>query len=84
MDTTREAMMARADADRDRITEWLASWMESGKPKAFTKDQYRQLATAQLGNFSKAAFDFAWIAAIETTGRQDWYIPKTRTQEIKQ
>lgn len=77
-------MIAKAVADRDRIIEWLAPWMESGKPKAFTKDQYRQLVTAELGNFSKAAFDFAWIAAIETAGRQDWYNPKPRTQEIKQ
>jgi hypothetical protein len=84
METNRDVMMARVDAERDRLTKWLASRMTGGKPKAFTKDQYRQLATAQFGTFSKAAFDFAWIAAIETTGRRDWYSPKPRTQEIKQ
>jgi hypothetical protein len=31
--------------------------MANCKPKAFTKDQYRQLATVDLGTFSKAASD---------------------------
>ena len=43
--------------------------MKGGKPKAFTKDEYRQLATVDLGTFSKAAFDDAWIAAIEDNPR---------------
>ena len=47
--------------------------MADGKPKAFTKDEYRQMATADLGAFSKAAFDHAWVSAIEESDRQDWY-----------
>ena len=58
--------------------------MANGKPKAFTKDEYRQLAAADLGSFSKAAFDHAWIAAIEDSGRQDWYDPLPRRRMARQ
>ena len=71
----RQAMMDKAIAERKRLRDWLLPHMANGKPKAFTKDDYRQLATADLGSFSKAAFDHAWIAAIEDSGRQDWYDP---------
>ena len=72
---SRQALMDQAIAERERLREWLLPHMASGKPKSFTKDQYRQLATADLSTFSKAAFDHAWIAAIEDSGRQDWYKP---------
>jgi hypothetical protein len=52
--------------------------------KAFTKDEYRQMATADLGAFSKAAFDYGWIAAIEDSGRQDWYEPLSRRRMAPQ
>jgi hypothetical protein len=45
--------------------------MAAGKAKAFTKEQYRKLASADLGPFSKAAFDHDWISAIEESGRKD-------------
>lgn len=72
---SRQAMMDKAIAERQRICDWLLPNMKGGKPKAFTKDQYRLLAASELGPFSKAAFDHAWISAIEDTGRQDWYAP---------
>jgi hypothetical protein len=75
---TRQALMDQAIAERERMRDWLLPHMASGKPKAFTKDQYRQLATADLGTFSKAAFDHGWISAIEDSGRQDWYEPLPR------
>lgn len=78
---SRQAMMDKAIAERQRIKDWLLPNMADGKPKAFTKEQYRQLAAADLGSFSKAAFDHAWIAAIEDSGRQDWYDPKPRTRK---
>jgi hypothetical protein len=35
-------------------------------------------------NVSKNSFDFGWIAAIEDTGRRDWYEPLRRRPHIKQ
>ena len=71
--TSRQALIDNAVAERERLREWLLPQMAEGKPKAFTKDEYRQLAAADLGSFSKAGFDHGWIAAIEDSGRQDWY-----------
>ena len=64
-------MMDNAVAERKRIRDWLLPHMKGGKPKAFTKEQYRLLAASALGAFSKAAFDHAWVLAIEDTARQD-------------
>jgi hypothetical protein len=80
----RLAMMAKASAERERIRDWLLPHMAKGKPKAFTKEQYRQLAVMELGEFSKAAFDFAWIWAIEQSSRQDWYDPLPMRKETRQ
>jgi hypothetical protein len=76
--------MRQAIAERERIRHWLLPHMANDKPKAFTKDEYRQLAAADLGTFSKAAFDHAWIAAIEDNGRQDWYEPLPRRRMARQ
>jgi hypothetical protein len=81
---SRQAMMDKAIAERQLIRDWLLPHMKGGKPKAFTKDQYRLLAVSELGPFSKAGFDHAWISAIEDTGRQDWYDPKPRRKETRQ
>lgn len=81
---SRQAMMDIAIAERQRIKEWLLPYMVGGKAKAFTKAQYRQLAAEDLGEFSKASFDHAWISAIEDSDRQDWYDPKPRRKETKQ
>jgi hypothetical protein len=84
MHPARQAMMDKAIAERQRIKDWLLPHMSSGKPKAFTKEQYRQMAAADLGAFSKASFDHAWISAIEDSERQDWYDPKPRRTETVQ
>lgn len=81
---SRQALMDHAIAARERLRNWLLPHMANGKPKAFTKDEYRQLATADLGAFSKAAFDHAWISAIEDSGRQDWYEPLTMRKMLRQ
>jgi hypothetical protein len=47
-----------------------------------TKTELRVAAIREL-HVSNSSFDFAWIDAIETTGRQDWYEPlrsRTRTK----
>ena len=62
---TRQALMDKAIAERNRLRDWLLPHMANGKPKAFTKDEYRQLATVDLGAFSKAAFDHAWISVTD-------------------
>lgn len=77
-------MIKKAIEERERLRTWLLPHMAEGKAKAFTKEQYRQLASADLGTFSKAAFNHAWIAAIEDSGRQDWYDPKPRLRETSQ
>ena len=68
IDKRRQALMDQAIAERKRLRDWLLPYMADGKPKAFTKDEYRQLATADLGAFPKAAFDHAWIAPIRGFG----------------
>lgn len=81
---SRQATMDKAIEELRRVADWLLPHMAEGKAKAFTKEQYRQLASADLGPFSKAAFDHAWIAAIEDSGRQDWYNPRTRRKDTSQ
>ena len=81
---SRQKLMDQAIAERERLRNWLLRHMADGKPKASTKDEYRQLAAADLGAFSKAAFDHAWIAAIEDSGRQDWYDPLPRRRTVEQ
>ena len=84
IDKRRQALIDQAIAERDRLRSWLLPHMGNGKPKAFTKDEYRQLATADLGAFPKAAFDHGWISAIEDSGRQDWYEPLSRRRIARQ
>ena len=51
--------------------------MKDNKPKLLTKAELRAAATRDL-KVSKNSFDFAWILAIEETGRNDWYEPLHR------
>jgi hypothetical protein len=81
---SRQAMMENAILERRKVQKWLSQQMIDGMPKAFTKVQYRQLATSELGIFSKAAFDHAWISAIEDSGRHDWYDPIPRRRQSQQ
>jgi hypothetical protein len=55
-----------------RCRDWLLPFIQNGQPKFLTKDELRIAAMRQL-NVLKSSFDFAWIDAIETTGRLDWY-----------
>ena len=64
----------KAADERRRCLEWLLPFMRDDRPKFLTKSELRVAAIRELG-VSKNAFDFAWIEAIETAGRHDWYEP---------
>ena len=69
-----EQQRDKAADERRRCSQWLLPFMHDGQPKFLTKSELRVAAMRELG-VSKNAFDFAWIDAIEATGRQDWYEP---------
>jgi hypothetical protein len=71
MKTNRAIAIARAREEREQCRDWLIPHMRDGKPKAMTKDQYRELARLTF-RVSTAAFNDAWIWAIEDTGSTDW------------
>jgi hypothetical protein len=72
----------KAAAERRRCSDWLIPVMQNGQPKFLTKDELRIAAMRQL-DVSKSSFDFAWIDAIEITGRHDWYEPLRRRPRTK-
>ena len=65
-----------------RCRDWLLSFMQNNQPKFLTKDELRSVAMREL-NVSKSAFDFGWMAAIEDSGRHDWYEPLRRRLRTK-
>jgi hypothetical protein len=62
--------------------DWLLPFMQNDLPKFLTKDELRNAAMGEL-NVSKNAFDFAWMAAIDDTGRHDWYEPLRSRRALK-
>ena len=52
----------------------LLKFMAGNQPKFLTKAELREAAMREL-KVSKNSFNFAWIIAIEDTGRHDWYEP---------
>ena len=68
--------------ERLRCRDWLLPFMQNNQPKFLTKDELRSAAMREL-KVSKNAFDFGWMAAIEDTGRRDWYEPLRRRMRIK-
>jgi hypothetical protein len=65
-----------------RCRDWLLPFMQNNQPKFLTKDELRSAAMREL-KVSKNAFDFGWMAAIEDTGRHDWYEPLRRRFRVK-
>ena len=61
-------------AEGQRCREWLLPFLRDNQPKFLTKAELRDAAVREL-EVSKNSFDFAWIEAIEHTGRYDWYEP---------
>ena len=72
--TRAEDLSRKAADERRRCRLWLLQFIGEGKPRYATKSELRDAAIRELG-VSKSSFDFGWIAAIEQTGRQDWYLP---------
>ena len=73
----------KAEAERRRCRQWLLAYMRPGQPKRITKAVLREAAMREL-KVSKNSFDSAWIAAIEDTGRHDWYEPMRRQPRTRQ
>jgi len=78
----REALSAKAADETGRCTAWLLDFMQDDKPKFLTKTELCHAAMSELG-VSKNSFNYAWINAIEQTGRRDWYEPLRRRYRIK-
>jgi hypothetical protein len=66
-----------AAEEQRRCRDWLLPFMQDDQPKFLTKAELRDAVMREL-KVSKNSFDFAWIDAIECTGRQDWYEPLRR------
>ena len=62
--------------------DWLLPLMQNNQPKSLTKDELRVTAMREL-KVSKSAFNMGWMAAIEDTGRRDWYEPLRKRQRLK-
>jgi hypothetical protein len=77
-----QELSEKAAAERRLCRDWLLPFMQDNQPKFLTKDELRVAAMRQL-DVSKSSFDFAWIDAIETTGRHDWYEPLRRRRHTK-
>ena len=82
MTSRSKELSEKAQQQQGRSRDWLLHFMQGNQPKFLTKDELRCVAMREL-NVSKNSFDFAWIEAIETSGRVDWYEPlrkRTRTK----
>ena len=77
-----QILSEKADAERRHCRDWLLQFMQNNQPKFLTKDELRIAAMREL-NVSKSAFDFGWMAAIEDTGRHDWYEPLRKRLRVK-
>ena len=75
--TRNQELSEKADDERRRCRDWLLPFMRHNQPKFLTKNELRSAAMREV-RVSKNSFDFAWIDAIERTGRHDWYDPSHR------
>ena len=80
--TRMQELQERAADERGRRRQWLLRFMQNDQPNYLTKAELRGAAMQEL-NVSKNSFDFAWIDAIATTGRHDWYEPLRRRLRTK-
>jgi hypothetical protein len=82
MKTRSQILHEIAEDQGCRCREWLTHFMRDGLPKPATKEELRDQAVRELG-ISKMSFDFAWIDAIETAARPDWYEPLPRLYKVE-
>jgi hypothetical protein len=80
--TRSQELSEKAQEEQRRCRDWLLKFMRGNQPKFLTKAELRDAAMREL-KVSKNSFDFAWILAIEDTGRRDWYEPLRRRFRIK-
>jgi hypothetical protein len=80
--TRKEELSERFSAQWQQCRDWLWPYMQNNQPKFLTKDELRSAAMREL-EVSKNAFDFGWMAAIEDSGRHDWYEPLRRRLRTK-
>ena len=69
--TRSQELSEKAQEEQRRCRDWLLTFMHDNQPKFLTKAELRDAAMREL-KVSKNSFDFAWILAIEDTGRHDW------------
>ena len=82
MKSRRQELSEKFTEQWQRCRDWLVPFMQNDQPKFLTKNELRSAAMREL-KVSKSAFDFGWMAAIEYTGRHDWYEPLRRRLRIK-
>jgi hypothetical protein len=80
--TRSQELSEKAQEEQRRCRDWLRKFMRGNQPKFLTKAELRDAAMREL-KVSKNSFDFAWILAIDDTGRHDWYEPLRRRFRIK-
>ena len=80
--TRSQELSEKAQEEQRRCRDWLLKYMRGNQPKFLTKAELRDAAMREL-KVSKNSFDFAWILAIEDTGRHDWYEPSRRQFRTK-
>ena len=78
----KQELWDKAEDERRRCERWLLGFIRDGQPKTLTKTELRETAMREL-KISKASFDSAWIGAIETSGRHDWYEPLRRKPQTR-
>jgi len=78
----KQELSEKAQEEQRRCRDWLLKYMRGNQPKFLTKAELRDAAMRDL-RVSKNSFDFAWILAIEETGRHDWYEPLRRRFRTK-
>jgi hypothetical protein len=78
----RQELYEKAAEERQRCRDWLLPFLRDNQPKFLTKVELRDATIREL-NVSKNSFDFAWIEAIEETGRHEWYEPLRRRFRVK-
>jgi nitrogen fixation protein FixH len=76
----RHRLFLEANARRKECQNWFLRFMRPGQERLLTKQELFEIAKAEL-NISRSNFDAAWILAIETNGRQDWYEPLRRRKK---
>lgn len=79
----KKELWEKAEDERQRCRLWLLDYLRPGQPKRVTKAALRESAIREL-KVSKNSFDSAWIAAIEDTGRHDWYEPLRHRRVTRQ